>query len=53
MILAAVLSQNSESRQKRGFSREMTYVFDFYGPKKGWGGPPTQILSTNIKNPEN
>ena len=26
---------------KRGFSREMTYFFGFYGPKIGGGGPPT------------
>ena len=37
---------------KRGFSREMNYSFGFYGPKIGGGGPPTQLLSTNIKNPE-
>ena len=37
---------------KRGFSREMTYFFGFYGPKIGGGGPPTRILSKKIKNPE-
>ena len=37
---------------KRGFSREMTYFFGFYGPNIGGGGPPTRILSKNIKNPE-
>ena len=38
---------------KRGFSREMTYFFGFYGTKIGRGGPPTRMLSKNIKNPEN
>ena len=37
MILAAVFSQNSKSRQKGVFSREMTYFFGFYGPKIGGG----------------
>ena len=37
MILAAVFSQNSKCRQKGAFSREMTYVFGFYGPKIGGG----------------
>ena len=38
---------------KRGFSREMTYFFLVStAPKIGGGGPPTQILSKNIKNPE-
>ena len=37
---------------KRGFSREMTYFFGFYGPKIGGGGPPTRVLSKKIKNPE-
>ena len=52
MILAAVFSQNSISQQKGVFSREMTYFFGFYGPRIGGGGPPTQNLSKNIKNPE-
>ena len=34
---------------KKGFSREMTYFFSFYGSKIGGGGPPTRILSKNIK----
>ena len=37
MILAAVFSPNSKSRQKGVFSREMTYFFGFYGPKIGGG----------------
>ena len=38
---------------KRGFSREMTYFFGFYGPKiRGGGAAPTRILSKNFKNPE-
>ena len=32
--------------------REMTYFFGFYGPKIGGGGPPTRLLSRNIRNPE-
>ena len=37
---------------KRGFSREMTYFFGFYGPKIRGGAAPTRILSKNFKNPE-
>ena len=37
---------------KRGFSREMTYFFGFYGPKIGGGAAPTRVLSKNFKNPE-
>ena len=37
---------------KRCFSRDMTYLFGSYGPKIGGGGPPTQIVSKNIKHLE-
>ena len=35
---------------KRGFSREMTYFFGFYGPKIRGGAAPTRVLSKNFKN---
>ena len=43
--------QKFGKKPKRGFSRKMTYFFGFYGLKIG-GGPPTQILSKDIKRPD-
>ena len=37
MILAAVFPKKFKKSTKRGFSREMTYVFGFHGPKSGGG----------------
>ena len=36
---------------KRGFSREKNLFFWFLRPQNGGGGPSTQILSKNVKNP--
>ena len=35
----------------RGTSRKMTYVFGFYGPKIGGGGPPTRLYVQKHQRP--
>ena len=52
MILAAVFFPKFKKSEKRGFLREMTYLFGFCGPKTEGGGPADRVLSKNIRNPE-
>ena len=52
MILATVFPQNSKVQQKGDFRAKWPIFFlASTAPKKG-GGPPTRVLSKNIKNPE-
>ena len=41
-----------KSSAKRGFWRQMTYLFWLLRLRKGGGVPPTRVLSKNIENPE-